>query len=189
MSIPELSIHTDRLSLRKLKECDAESLFSYRSLPEIYAYQLWRADSVSDASAFISRTAARLDHSGTWYQLGIFRLNDPALIGDIGIHFISAETGEVELGFTLAPPFQGKGYAFEAVSAVITYLFINLRKRRIIINVAPGNSRSRRLASRLGMVQTGCYDKKIPDNGDMCDDITYALNAKNWPLSGAARPE
>jgi RimJ/RimL family protein N-acetyltransferase len=183
----DLSIRTERLSLRKLNEGDAASLFSYRSLPEVYAYQLWRAASVSDATAFISGTADRLDHTGTWYQLGIFRLNDPTLIGDIGIHFINADRGEVELGFTLAPASQGKGYATEAVSAVITHLFINLRKRRIIINVHPGNSRSRRLASRLGMVQTGCYDKQIPDSGDVCNDITYALNAENWSLSNPAR--
>ena len=178
-----LSIQTERLWLRKLKKGDAAALSSYRSLPEVYAYQLWRAGTVSDAAAFISGTADRLDHTGTWYQLGIFRTGDPDLIGDIGIHFLSSEKGEVELGFTLAPAFQGKGYATEAVSAVINYLFADLRKRRIVITVDPRNVRSRRLAARLGMVRTGCYDQQIPGSGDMCIDITYALNTEDWPLS------
>ena len=175
-----LSIQSDRLWLRKLKKGDAAALFSYRSLPEVYAFQLWRAATVSDAAAFIAGTADRLDHTGTWYQLGIFRTEDPALIGDIGIHFISGDRGEVELGFTLAPSFQRQGYATEAVSVVINYLFSHLKKRRIVINVDPRNVRSRRLAGRLGMVQTGCYDERIPDSGDVCPDITYALNAEDW---------
>ncbi len=186
-TLGDLSIRTERLSLRKLNKGDATALFSYRSLPEVNAYQLWRAASVSDATAFISGTADRLDHTGTWYQLGIFLSSDPALIGDIGIHFVNADRGEVELGFTLAPSVQGRGYATEAVSAVITYLFTRLRKRRITIAVDPRNTASRRLAARLGMVQTGCYDKQIQDSGEVCNDITYALNFENWPLSNPTR--
>jgi RimJ/RimL family protein N-acetyltransferase len=179
----ELSIRTERLWLRKLNKGDAAALFSYRSLPEVFAYQLWRAASVSGAAAFIAGTADRLDHTGTWYQLGVFTTETPALIGDIGIHFLNSESGEVELGFTLAPAFQGHGYATEAVSAVITYLFVNLKKRRVIISVDPRNSPSRHLATRLGMVQTGCYDNRIPGSGDVCNDITYAANADDWPMT------
>lgn len=187
MAISELSIHTERLWLRKLNKGDAAALYSYRSLPEVFIFQLWRAATVSDATAFISGTADRLDHTGTWYQLGIFRVDDPILIGDIGIHFINADKGEVELGFTLAPAFQGMGYATEAVSAVITHLFSNLKKRRITISVDPRNTSSRKLAARIGMVQTGCYDERIPGSGDVCTDITYALNAEDWPFSEEAR--
>jgi RimJ/RimL family protein N-acetyltransferase len=119
----EVSIHTQRLWLRRLNQDDAAALFAYRRLPEVYVYQLWRAASISEASAFIAGTSNRVDHTGTWYQLGIFRVDDPALIGDIGLHFLPSGCDEVELGFTLAPPFQGQGFATEAISAVISYLF------------------------------------------------------------------
>jgi RimJ/RimL family protein N-acetyltransferase len=175
----DLSLRTERLCLRKLTNSDAAALFAYRSLPEIYAYQS-RTTTLSDAAAFISGTADELDQPGTWYQLGIFRTGDPALIGDIGIHFLNTDTGQVELGFTLAPAFQGQGYATEAVSAVLSYLFIYLKKRRIIITVDPRNTRCRLLAARLGMVQTACYDKQIPSSGDVCSDITYTVNADDW---------
>jgi RimJ/RimL family protein N-acetyltransferase len=181
VSRDDLSILTDRLCLRKLTNGDAVALFAYRSLPEIYAYQS-RTTTLSDAAAFISGTADKLDQPGTWYQMGIFRSGDSILIGDIGIYFVTSEKAEVELGFTLAPSFHGQGYATEAVSAVINYLFKALGKRRIIINVDPRNTRSRKMASRLGMTQTGCHDHQTP-GGEGGDEVTYTLNVEDWAFS------
>jgi RimJ/RimL family protein N-acetyltransferase len=176
----ELHIQTERLSLRKLKPLDATALFSYRSLPEVFRYQLWQPAAVSDAAAFIAGTADRVDDPGTWYQLGIFRISRPELMGDIGIHFIDSDRGEVELGFTLAPLFQHQGYATEAVSAVIGYLFKELRKRCIMISVDPRNAPSRRLADRLGLMQTDYHDEQKASSGDISADITFVLNSENW---------
>lgn len=178
----EVSIQTERLRLRKLNQGDAGALFSYRSLPDVYLYQSFHPAAISDAAAFISGTADQLDQPGTWYQLGIFLGDDHILIGDIGIHFVNAERGEVELGFTLAPEFQGKGYATEAVPAVTSHLFSALGKRRITVDVDPRNFRSRRLASRLGMVQAGYYAESVR-GGNTCEGLIYTLDADRWPYS------
>ncbi|APV43900.1 Protein N-acetyltransferase, RimJ/RimL family [Dehalogenimonas formicexedens] len=183
----EVVIRTERLRLTRLSQVDAMALFSYRSLPEVYAWQSFRPSSVADAETFISKTAQKPDQPGTWYQLGIFRNGDPALIGDIGIHFGEASS-QVALGYTLDPAFQGKGYVFEAVSAVITYLFRDLGKTRITIDVHPGNSRSRKLAARLGMVQTGSREAPIEDTGSDDESVFYALDVENWPFSNTPKP-
>jgi len=52
-------------------------------------------------------------------------MKDGQLIGDIGVRFL--DDSQVELGYTLSPEYQGKGYAAEAVNAVIDYLFTVLK--------------------------------------------------------------
>ncbi len=166
------------MQLRRLTLDDAAALFSYRSLPDVSRYQSFRPSVISDAVKFIEATADRLDIPGTWYQLGIFYKNDPALIGDIGIH--SLDSGAVELGCTLAPGSQGQGYAAEAMTAVIGYLFQSLGKRRTMFSVDPRNAPSRRLAARLGMRQVAQHEKSIFIDGEWCDDVIYEANAIDW---------
>lgn len=125
---------------------------------------------------FLGATAEAPGTPDTWYQLGIFIADQPELAGDIGIHFLQSSEGEIELGCTLSPAYQGRGYATEAVAAVIGYLFKELGKRRVIFSIDPRNTLSRRLAERLGLKQVGYTEKSCFIAGEWCDDMTYALD-------------
>jgi RimJ/RimL family protein N-acetyltransferase len=57
---------------------------------------------------------------------------------------------DFEIGWTLRPEFWGRGYATEAASACITYAFAELHRPRIISLISPDNTRSIRVAERLG---------------------------------------
>ena len=164
--------------LRRLTPVDAAALFSYRSLPKVFRYQSFRPETIADADAFLAGTAAEANVPETWYQLGIFLKDTPALIGDIGIHFLP--DGEIELGCTLAPESQGQGFATEAVSAVIGYLFEVMDKRRIVFSIDPRNSQSRNLAARMGMRQIGLFEKSVLIGSEWCDDAVYAIGAEDW---------
>jgi len=72
------------------------------------------------------------------------------MIGDMGLHFIEGKPSEVEIGYTLMPAQQGKGYATEAVHALIETLFVKYGKRRIIASADPSNTSSVRLLERVG---------------------------------------
>lgn len=149
----EFIIETARLSLRRLSPKDAPALFAYRSLPEVYRFQSSRQTTVADAAAFIAGTADRPDIPGTWFQLGIFRLEGQILIGDVGIHFLPQ--GEAELGYTLTPSFQGRGYAAEAATAVINWLFGSPNRRCVFCAIDPNNMPSLKLAKRIGLKPAG----------------------------------
>ncbi len=159
---------------------DASALFSYRSLPAVSRYQSFRPTSIADAVEFIDSIATKADIPDTWYQLGIFQKIESKLIGDIGIHFLAKGAGEIELGCTLAPASQGQGYATEAAAAVIDYLFQSMGKLRVVFSVDPRNTRSRRLATRLGMRQAAYFEKSVLIDGEWCDDVIYEVNAADW---------
>ncbi len=139
-----------------------------------------------DAAAFIESTAAETDVSDTWYQLGLF-LKYGKLIGDIGIHFQTVDDSTIELGCTLAPDYQSRGYATEALTAVIDYLFKSPGKTRVVFSVDPRNSPSRKLAKRLGMRQASFSEKSILIRGEWYDDLVYELEKRDWIERSIAR--
>jgi len=116
---------TSRLQIRPICIDDKESIFSYRSDPETNKYLSLIPKSVVDIADFISNSSTEINIPGTWFQLAIIERSSTQLIGDIGIHFLNSdpENKQVEIGYTLNKEFRGKGYATEALSAVIDYLF------------------------------------------------------------------
>jgi RimJ/RimL family protein N-acetyltransferase len=117
---------------------DKEDFFAYRSMPEIYKYQSWRPKRISEIEEFINKNVTVYPNTEhTWLQLAIC-CKEEQMIGDIGIHFM--EDNQVEIGYTLSPKYQGNGYAFEAVEAVIHYAFSEWKKHRITASVDPDDN-------------------------------------------------
>ena len=145
-----MEIVTTRLRLDALRREDAEALFAYRSDPAVGRWQGWKPASLADAATFIeAQQAAAPDVSGTWWQRAIRLRDSGILIGDLGLHCIGDAT--VELGITLAPAQQRRGYAREALEVMLDFMFGGLHKQRAIARVAPRNFACMRLLEGLGM--------------------------------------
>src|SRR5688572_15081972 len=116
---PEL--RTERLLLRRLVPSDVPAIARYRGLPEVARYQSWDAFTVADAERLVADQAGVSPNSpGTWLQLAIVAIVADGVVGDCGLHFL--DDRQVELGVTLDPAHQGKGYAAEALGAVLEHL-------------------------------------------------------------------
>jgi RimJ/RimL family protein N-acetyltransferase len=86
--------------------------------------------------------------------------------------------GMPELGWVLAPWAQGKGYATEALKAVVAWGDERFRSRRTVCIIHRDNQRSFRLAGRLG------YEIVLQSPGDAGPD---AILARDAPLPGTRR--
>ena len=173
------TIKTDRLLLRKLEMTDSHDFFTYRSLPEICEYQSFMPKNISEAGDFISRIPSSPNIPDTWFQLAIVNKNENTLIGDIGIHFLE-DNAQIEIGYTLAPSYQGKGYAIETLKAVLNYLFSDLKKHRVTASVDPSNIKSIRLLEKLGMRKEGHFIKSYRMGDIWVDDCIYAILEEEW---------
>lgn len=183
MNANEISVFSERLLLKGIEVSDAESIFKYRSDPEIYKFQYWRPKSIQEVEDFLTNKVSRAPNiPDTWYQVGIFLKETHELIGDIGIHFIDDENSQVEIGYTLSPESQGRGYASEAVICIIDYLFNELNKHRITASVDPRNVKSIALLKRIGMRKEAHFKKSILFDGDWADDIVYAILEEEWKM-------
>ncbi|WP_042165913.1 GNAT family N-acetyltransferase [Paenibacillus gorillae] len=172
-------IITDRLFIRILDMRDRDAFFSYRTMPEVYKYQSWKPENRDDAENFLTANMAVVPNtSDSWLQLAVC-LKDGSLAGDVGIHFL--EDGfQAEIGYTFSPEYQRKGYAAEAVSAVMDYLFIQLNKHRITGSVDPDNLRSIKLLEGLGFRKEAHFVKSYRMNDQWYDDCVYAMLADEW---------
>lgn len=172
---------TSRLLLSPLRLEDAPAVFAYRSDPEVARYQGWEPPAIDDVRRFIEELARVAPNMpGTWLQLGI-RLRDGGhLIGDLGLHFPAERDAEAEIGVTVAPAHQGKGYAAEALCGAFGYLFDDLGKHRVIASVDPRNTPSMRLMARLGMRQEALHRESLWFKGAWADDAIFAILQWEW---------
>ena len=86
---------------------------------------------------------------------------EPKAGGDVlGFVLIGFEPGdrEPELGYLFRPMAEGRGLATEAVIAVRDHALAALRMGRVVSYIAPANTRSLRLARRLGARHQGDLD-------------------------------
>jgi RimJ/RimL family protein N-acetyltransferase len=174
-------LKTDRLTLRRLSPEDAPDVHAYRSDPEVSRYQMWRPRSLDDTREFLEQLAAvEPDTPGTWLQLAIVSRDNNAVIGDCGIRFPDNDPHQAELGITLKPSHQRQGFASEALSAVLAYVFESLRKHRVFTSIDPRNLASIALVSRIGMRQEAHFRESILIRGEWLDDVVYALLEREW---------
>ena len=154
-------MHTARLDLRPLTADDVGVLFAYRSDPAVARYQGMRPQSIEEAAAFIALVdAVPFAAPGRWSQLAVVQRDERRMIGDVGMHV--GEAGRTaEVGFTIAPAAQRRGYALEAVSAVIAALHDAHAVTSFVAHVHPENAASLGLLARLGFRSAG------EDRGDL----------------------
>lgn len=176
-----IRLETGRLILRPINLTDAESIFRYRSDGLTNRYQGWIPENIEDVRDFIkNRISSTINENGTWFQLVIICKAAGEIIGDIGLHFFDKENRQVEIGCTISKKHQRKGYATEALSEVMSYLFDTLGKHRIIASIDPGNINSAGLVEKLNFRKEAHFKESIMSNGVWVDDVIYAILKKEW---------
>ena len=104
------------------------------------------------------------------------------MIGDIGLHCRAEEPSQFEIGVTFAPDGQGKGYATEALEAVLHYLFTVSSARRLSATTDVLNLRAAALFRRLGFRQEAHHLEHRPFKGTLTSEFVFALLARDWAV-------
>lgn len=165
---------------------DAPAIYAYRSDHEANKYQGWFPESEKEVRDYILSMPAHLNAPDTCYQIALLRRSDSTLIGDMGIVFTSHANKQADLGCTLDKRYHGKGYAAEAMRAMLNYLFIDLDKHRIVASIDPRNAPSVRLVERLGFTKEAYFRESYYNRGEWTDDLLYAMLQREWPTKSKA---
>jgi len=167
-------IATKRILLKLLSLEDAKDLFLYRSLPEVYKFQCWVPKNISDAEEFIKTFSITYKIvEGHWTQFGVYLRKDNSLVGDCG--FCVQSDKQVEIGYTISPPFQRMGIGREAVKLLIDFLFREVSIKKIIAKTDPENIGSIKLLQRLGFQKETHLKRSVKIRGEWKDDVVYSL--------------
>ncbi|RKR74524.1 GNAT family N-acetyltransferase [Frondihabitans australicus] len=145
-------LETDRLTIAPLAHTHAEAFVAYRRDPEVARYQSWGTDySLDDATRLIDgQHDGRLPMPGHWLQLAVQDRRSAELLGDLALHRSPDQPDTFEIGMTLAPAAQHRGIAFEAVEALLEFVFEQEHAHRVTAFCDSRNAPVARLLTRLG---------------------------------------
>ena len=170
---------TERLVLRRFRAEDVEAFAGYRSDPGVARYQSWDAPvPIAEAAGQVRRFAQADPEAPGWFQYAVEHRADGVLIGDIGV-CLEDNLMQAEIGFTFSTPYQGKGYATEAVRCVLGRLFTH-GIRRVSAECDARNTASARLLERLGFRREGLRVQHTWIKGEWTDDLLFGLLARDW---------
>jgi RimJ/RimL family protein N-acetyltransferase len=155
-SLSAVRIEAERIVLRKLQESDRERLIELRTDPEVGAYI-----GGPQTREAVERRIAEVGMAKLGDVPGLFIIADKAtdiLLGTMQLMprpsdrpgHLTADGDELEIGYLLHRSAWGRGYAFEAAAAILRAGAAELPDQPVILITQAANTRSRRLADRLG---------------------------------------
>lgn len=146
------SLQTERLNLRRSRPEDAETISAYRSIPEVRRYQGWERTDPQGVREQIEEMAERAPgEPGGWVQFSVEERESGRLVGDVGLSPAEGEPGVIKVGYTISPDVQGRGYATDAVRALVDYAFDTLGADVVRAYASEENEPSIRVAAKVGM--------------------------------------
>ena len=172
-----------RLELRTFTAGDLDGLFAVFGDPRVMRF-VGATRRPLDRDALCSsqeRVRAHWERHG-FGPLAVVERASGRLVGEAGLQMLEAGP-DVELTYTLARAFWGRGYATEAARAVLAWGLDGLGLERIVAVAYPRNRASRHVIEKLGMTFVGrrvCYG---------ADLVEYELSAAGWRASCAAALE
>jgi RimJ/RimL family protein N-acetyltransferase len=186
-------IRTERLLLRTLTPDDLDDFFAYAGRDDVIRYLPWPQRTRDEAAEHLSRRLnSSLAADGDVIVLGIelpAAPDDPdarpRIIGDMTLVLTSIEHRQATIGWVLNPQFQGKGYAAEAASRVLTLAFDDLGAHRVVAELDPRNTASASLCYRLGMRLEGHFVHSEIFKGEWGDLAVYAILDVEWNARNA----
>lgn len=167
-------LETERLLLRRVSADDADGLFLCYSDPEVMKYMATPLDN-KDAIAGILEDYTEGFKDGYNLIWSIVIKETGAFAGTAGFEEFSFLDSKADIGFSLLPSCQGKGYMREALLEIMDCGFNSLKINRIQTTVVPENTSSVNLLAGLGFKKEGHMKQSVFFNNSFHDELMFAL--------------
>jgi len=154
-----VDLTTPRLHLRPLAPVEMRELLEGRPLPG----QRWADDYPLDGTLVaVAMQQELVDHEvdrGSFCHYQVLLRDQDVVVGDIGFHTPPDELGEVSVGFGIVPSARRRGYAVEALRALLEWALAQPEVRSIHADTDLVNLASQRVLLGAGM-------QVVADEGD-----------------------
>jgi ribosomal-protein-alanine N-acetyltransferase len=158
------------LELREFKQTDEELLVSYLNEADVTKYISARLPQpyTKEAAAWWVSTGSKMGIVKAITNNGVLMGSISAIVGE----FERQKTAEI--GYWLAKPFWGNGFASQALAEFSKALFLNTEIERLYAPVFEGNTASARVLEKCGFKLEAILEKAIYKNGEFYNELHYA---------------
>jgi ribosomal-protein-alanine N-acetyltransferase len=157
---PSLPVETDRLRLRSIEQRDAERLFEIYGDADTMRFVGRTGRPVTDLQA-ARRAVEAIRRHEELHGFAMWALDEregDGLVGVAGLAWVEGHGPEVEAAYVLRRDRWGRGYATEALRALLRIGHSELGLDRIVALAYPENDASRRVMEKAGMRADGTVE-------------------------------
>lgn len=173
-------LETARLRIRELAEEDIPAVAALARAPDIYANWGWSGAADAEAATFVAgAVAVRSRPERTRYDLAIVLRETNGLIGDCELGCMPNGT-EAEIGFCIGAAHRRRGFATEAVRALLAFGFDTLKLEKIYGLCAQGNEPSYGTMARAGLLIETQGQFKNEQTGLTLNAWLMAIRKDTW---------
>lgn len=174
---------TPRLVLRQWKAEDFEPFARLNADPEVMRY-FPNPLSPDESDAMASKICGLIEKDGYGFW-AVEEKESGQFIGFTGLHQPAFSLGFspfVEIGWRLARPFWGKGYATEAANKALAIGFERFDLPDIYSFTTVSNQRSQAVMERIGMrdCKHPFMHPNLPCDHPLVEHVLYRLNQPDW---------
>jgi ribosomal-protein-serine acetyltransferase len=112
--------------------------------------------------------------NGTSFEFAVSSASG-AYLGSCGLNHIDQENHRANLGYWVRTSAAGRGVATKGVELLSEWAFQNTDLMRLEILIAVGNTRSIRVAEKVGAVREGVLRKRLVLHGVAHDAVMFSL--------------
>ena len=174
-------IETDRLILRRITMDDAEAAFrNWESDDRVTEFLRWPTAKSITQVEHVTREWVNSYTDPSFYQWVIVPkdLNEP--IGTISVVDQNESTATVHIGYCIGSRWWRCGYTSEAFSAIIPFLFEQVKVQRIEAQHDPDNPGSGAVMRKCGLKYEATLRKADRSNRGIVDACMYAMLAEDY---------
>ena len=145
-------LETERLRLRNVTAKDADIMFDYRNNEICARYQRGQTKDYEGIAELVERRKGDIMSVNANFLVAVALKDTDEMVGEI---VVLPSDGTISLGYTFAYRHHRKGYAFEALTALINKLHTEYPQWDFISFTEPENEPSMALLKKLGYRDMG----------------------------------
>ena len=173
-------ITTNRLLLTPMNENDIDFIFMLETRYESYQYDSDNAPAYEEVIKRCNRYINSMQELPNGGAIRWIARKDNIMIGEVHFMCNYDRTHDWEIGYKFLKEHWGKGFATEAVKAVIQYAFEHFNVNRIAAFLNAENKRSAALCERVGMVKEGRLRENRMVNSIYYDTYCFSILKREY---------
>lgn len=174
-------LETQRLILRRFKENDFNDMFKYwvsdPNIQLMYSEPIY--STIDEVKELLNKYISSYEKN-SYYRWAIIEKTSKICIGQIAMFFVSDKNHYCEIEYCIGKKFQMKGYASDALKAIIKFSFLDVNFHKIQVYHKEDNIASKRVIEKNGFRYEGTLREHIFIDGKYLNRLYYSILKSEW---------